>query len=130
MREVTDRTALAWLGMGAGLLVATTLALGLPDLRLAGGLLAGGYPTLTSAVAFVSLLCYIAVFAVLLVAGAWAVRSGRGWPLPLRPGLAVAFLVVGAVLLGLSVAGRLGGGGQLCCGGSPAQLHEAVSLVR
>ncbi len=128
--DPTAATALSWLGMGAGLLVATVVALGLPNVGLATGLLSGAYPTVTSAVAFASLLCYVAVLGVLLLGGICLARSGPRWLLPLRPSLAIAFLVAGILLLGISVAGRLASGGQLCCGGSPAQIHEAVSLVR
>jgi hypothetical protein len=54
MRETKERgtaTALTWLGMGVALLVATVVALGLPNVGLAAGLLSGAYPTVRVACA-------------------------------------------------------------------------------
>jgi hypothetical protein len=130
---MTGRTfwsGVGWLVMSAGLLLATVFTLGLPDLGLAGGLLSGAYPTLASAVALASLICYLALLTVLVLSVTQVVRTGLAGLLAIRPALALAFLIAGAVLLSLSVAGRLDGGGNLCCGASPQLVHEATSLVR
>lgn len=116
--------------MGGVLLAASLVALGPPDIGLAGQFLSGTYPSVQSAVACLSLVCYAAVIgvvAVAVMAGARAAscraRSGRA----IR---AIACIVAGVVLLSLSVANRVQGGGAICCGGGSGQVQEATTLVR
>jgi len=116
--------------MGAALLVASLLALGPPDMGLAGQFLSGSYPSMPSAVACLSMLCYVAVTVVVVVAtigGARATSRGRHSGRAIR---AIAFVLAGAVLLSLSVVNRVGSGGAICCGGGSRQVQEASSLVR
>ena len=115
---------------GGGLLAAAAVTLGWPDLRLAGQFLGGSYPSMASAVAFLSLLCYAVVLgsvAVVMVSALRTVVRGRVAGRNVR---ATACVVVGVVLLSLSVISRLDAGGGICCGGGARQVQEAVSLAR
>lgn len=65
--------------LGGALLVASLLALGPPDVGLAGQFLSGSYPSMPTAVACLSLLCYAAVVSVAAVAVIGGARTaGRG----------------------------------------------------
>jgi hypothetical protein len=116
--------------MGAVLLAASALTLGLPNLNLAGQFLGGAYPSMASALAFLSLLCYAVVLAAVVgavVRGLRAVAGGRDANRGLR---AVVFVIVGAVLLTMSVINRVDSGGGICCGEGAQQIQEAASLAR
>jgi len=116
--------------LGGALLVASLLALGPPDVGLAGQFLSGSYPSMPTAVACLSLLCYAAVVsaaAVAVIGGARTAGRGRGSRRTIR---GVAFILAGAVLLCLSVVNRIEGGSAICCGGGSPQAQEVSSLVR
>ncbi len=116
--------------MGGALLVASLVALGPPDFGLAGQFLSGSYPSMPAAVAFLSLLCYATVVAVVALGLIGGVRATSGGIRSGRAIRAIAVILAGAVLLGLSVVNRVEGGGTICCGGGSRQVQEASSLVR
>ncbi len=115
----------------AGVLIsASALALGPPNLTLAGDFIGGAYPSMPSALAFLSLLCYTVALGGAGVAVAGGMRMAIGRRNVGRSARAVALVLAGVVLLGLSVVNRLDTGGGFCCGGGPQQVREAVSLAR
>jgi hypothetical protein len=112
------------------LLGASLLTLGVPDLGLAGQFLGGAYPSPASALAFLSITFDLALVGAACVAfvGAGRDRGGRrGLPPTVR---AVAFVLAGAILLGMGIAQRVDTGGGFCCGNGPQQVREAESLAR
>jgi hypothetical protein len=116
--------------MGGILVAASVVTLGPPDFGLAGQFLNGAYPSMASAVAFLSLLCYAVVLGACVLAvirGLRMVAAGRGTG---RGARAIAFVLAGTILLGLSVASRLDTGGGMCCGGGSRQVQEAAALAR
>jgi hypothetical protein len=122
--------ALAGLAIAGVLVAASALTLGPPNLPTAGGFLSGSYPSMASAVAFVSLLCYTVVLGVVglaVIRGLLMVKQGRSVG---RTARAATLLVVGLVLLSLSVVNRVDSGDGICCGGGAQQVREAVSLAR
>ena len=122
--------AVAGLLMSTLLLAAAWLTLGMPNLGLAGDFLSGGYPIVQSAVALAAIICYAVVVASALLAAALAFRSGAEWLARARGWRAVAFILAGAVLLGLSLVSRCSTPQVICCGGGVHQIQEAASLAR
>jgi hypothetical protein len=116
--------------MGGVLLAASVVALGPPDVALAGQFLSGSYPSVPSAVACLSLLSYVAVIGVAAVAVMGGAHAARRRVPSGRAVRAIAFIVAGAVLLSLSVANREQGEGSICCGGGSRHVQEVSSLVR
>jgi hypothetical protein len=112
------------------LLAVSVLTLGIPNFGLAGQFMAGGYPSAASGVAVASMFLDGVLVGAAGVAAMCSVRGAAGgWVR--RPSLsAMALVVVGAILLGLSVAQRVDSGGAYCCGGGPQQVREAASLAR
>lgn len=123
-------SAFAAVAMCAVLLAASGLALGIPSLDLAAQVLGGGYPTVQSAIAISSILCYAVVLVAAGLTMAGALRTGApAWKN--RRGLRSATLVlVGAVLFALSLVSRIDAGAGICCGSGAQQVREAVSLAR
>ncbi|MGD1053689.1 MAG: hypothetical protein ABR950_07645 [Candidatus Dormibacteria bacterium] len=122
--------AVAGLASGGVLLGASAVTLGPPNLGLAGQFLSGSYPSMQSAVAFLSLVCYAVVLtavALALVRGLRMAVRGTGTSRSIR---AIALVLAGVVLLSLSVVNRVDGGGGICCGGGTQQIREAASLAR
>ena len=122
--------ALAGLGMGGVLLVTSVIALGPPDLGAAGQFLSGSYPSMASALAFLSLLCYGVVLTAVTVALVRALRTAAGGRGISRGVRAIALVLAGVILLSLSVVNRVDTGGGICCGGGAQQIQEAASLAR
>jgi hypothetical protein len=123
-------SGLASAAVSALLVAASALTLGLPHLTMAGDFLSGSFPTMASAVAFLSLLCYTVVLgavAVVVVGGMQMAARGRRVGPTTR---ASALVLAGVVLLGLSLANRAAGGGTFCCGGGAQQVREVVALAR
>jgi hypothetical protein len=121
---------LAGLATGGVLLGASVITLGLPDFGLAGQFLSGSYPSMQSAVAFLSLVCYavvLAAVAVAVVRGLRMAAGGRGMSGSVR---AIALVLAGVVLLSLSVVNRVDSGNGICCGAGVQQVKEAASLAR
>ena len=126
-----DRGVLVAGVVGCAVLVAASvITLGAPDPALAGQFLTGSYPTMASAIALCSLICYGCVALTLLVVLIAALQPEAGWWRRGRALRAAALVLVGAVLLGLSLAGRAETGGGICCGGGQQQIQEAASLAR
>ena len=125
----TGAAALGFLTAGM-LLVTSVLTLGPPDLTSAGQFLAGSYPSMTSAVAFLSLVCYTVVLGAVGLAVIGGLRMATRGRSGGRTTRAIALILAGAVLLSLSVVNRVDSGGGICCGGGPQQVREAVSLAR
>lgn len=121
---------LAGIGAGGVLLAASLIALGLPDFGLAGQFLSGSYPSVASAVAFLSLLCYAVVLAAVVMALAGALRLTAGGKGVSRSVRDAALVLAGVILLSLSVVNRVDTGGGICCGGGAQQIREAASLAR
>ncbi len=112
------------------LLAASAITLGVPNFGLAGQFLSGSYPSMQSAVALLSLLCYAVVgtaVAVALFRGFRLATGGRGTSRGIR---AIALVLAGVVLLSLSVFNRVDTGSGICCGGGVQQVREAESLAR
>jgi hypothetical protein len=121
---------LAGIGAGGLLLAASVIALGLPNLGLAGQFLSGSYPSVASAVAFLSLLCFAVVLAAVAMALAGALRLAAGGEGVSRSVRDAALVIAGVILLSLSVVNRVDTGGGICCGGGAQQIREAASLAR
>ena len=121
---------LAGIGAGGVLLAASLIALGLPDFGLAGQFLSGSSPSVASAVAFLSLLCYAVVLAAVVMALAGALRLTAGGKGVSRSVRDAALVLAGVILLSLSVVNRVDTGGGICCGGGAQQIREAASLAR
>jgi hypothetical protein len=122
--------AIAGLAAGGVLLSASVITLGVPNLALAGGFLDGSYPSMQSAIAFLSLLCYVVVgaaVAVAILSGLRMASGGRGTSRGIR---AIALVLAGVILLSLSVISRVDTGNGICCGGGAQQVREAESLAR
>ena len=125
-----SRQALAGGAVALVLLGASVATLGVPDLGLAGQFLGGGYPSPASALASLSI-----IFDAILLGAAWLAFSGAararggkgGGPPTLR---ALAFVVAGVILLGMSIAQRTDTEGGFCCGNGQHQVREAKSLAR
>jgi hypothetical protein len=117
------------LAMSGGLVAAAVVALGAPDLGQAGELLGGAYPTVRSAIALLSVICYAAVLGVAIAVAVSATRrgSGRVRASTARAGL---FALAGVILLVMSIASRIGEGERLCCGTGAHQVQEVISLAR
>jgi hypothetical protein len=122
--------ALAGLAMGGVLLAASVLTLGLPNVGLAGQFLSGAYPSMPSALAFLSLLCYAVVLGAVTVAVVRGLRMATGVRSAGRTARAIAFVLAGVILLSLSVVNRVDTGGGICCGGGAQQIQEAAALAR
>jgi len=118
------------LGVAALLVAASVLTLGMPNLGLAGQLLGGAYPTMASAVAVSSLICYAVVLLAALAVLAGALRRGAGGWVGGRGLRAVALILAGATLLSLSLVNRVDTGTGICCGGGSQQTQEAAALAR
>jgi hypothetical protein len=121
---------IAGLATSGVLLAASVITLGVPNFGLAGQFVSGSYPSMQSAVAFLSLLCYAVVFAAVAVAVVRGLRmaaGGRGTSRGIR---AIALVLAGVVLLSLSVVNRVDTGSGICCGGGVQQVREAASLAR
>jgi hypothetical protein len=122
--------AIAGIAMIVPVVAASVVTLGAPDLGLAGGFLEGSYPSVASAVALCSVICYAVVAVVATATLVEALRSGAAMPGRGRSLRAAALIVVGAVLLAVSLVARAQAGAGICCGGGPRQIHEAATLVR
>lgn len=122
--------ALAGLGTGGVLLITSVIVLGPPNLGAAGQFLSDSYPSMRSALAFLSLLCYGVVLAALAVAVVRALRTAAGGRGISRGVRAFALVLAGVILLSLSVVNRVDTGGGICCGGGAQQIREAASLAR
>jgi hypothetical protein len=120
---------LAGLGAAGVLLAASVIALGPPNFGAARQFLSDSYPSMASAVAFLSLLCYAVVLAAVAVALIRALRMAAGGGIS-RSVRAIALVLAGLVLLSLSVVNRVDTGGGICCGGGAQQIREAASLAR
>jgi hypothetical protein len=121
---------IAGLAMTGVMVAASVLTLGIPNLSLAGQFLGGSYPTVASAVALCSLVCYVMVTLAVALALAGALRRRAGWWARGRTLRAVTLVAAGAVLLGLSVASRFETGAGICCGSGSQQIQEVASLAR
>jgi len=123
--------AISAVALGAVLLGCSALTLGWPDLRLAGQFLGGAYPSMASAVAFLSLLCYAVALGAVAVVVVSALRTvGRGRAVRSRTVRATACVLVGVILLSISVVGRIDTARTICCGGGARHIQEAASLAR
>jgi len=129
-RRRLGANSLIGLLMGGVLAAASLVTLGTPNIGLAVQFLSGSYPSMPSAIAFLSLLCYAAVLGVVAVAVIGGARATRGGRRSGRATRAVAVLLAGALLLCWSVVNRVEGGGAICCGGGSQQVQEASALVR
>lgn len=116
--------------MTALVVAASVLTLGEPDLGLAGGFLEGSYPSVASAVALCSVICYAVVAVAATATIVEALRAATAVPGRGRSLRAAALIVAGAGLLAVSLAARAQAGAGICCGGGPRQTQEAAALVR
>lgn len=112
------------------LVTASALTLGAPNLGLAVQLLGGAYPTVASAIALCSVICYAVVALAAATTLVRALRSGAGPRARGRSLRAAACIAVGAALLALSLTARAQVGGGICCAGGARQAQEAAALAR
>ena len=128
-RRRNAAAVVAGLGAAGVLLAASIIALGPPNFGAAGQFLSGAYPSMASAVAFLSLLCYAVVLTAVAVALIRVLRMAAGGGIS-RSVRAIALVLAGLVLLSLSVVNRVDTGGGICCGGGAQQIREAATLAR
>ncbi len=122
--------AIAGIAMTVLVVAASVRTLGAPDLGLAGGFLEGSYPSVASAVALCSVICYAVVAVAATATIVEALRTGTAVSGRGRSLRAAGLIVAGAALLAVSLAARAQAGAGICCGGGPRQIHEAATLVR
>ena len=122
--------AIAGIAMTVLVVAASVRTLGAPDLGLAGGFLEGSYPSVASAVALCSVICYAVVAVAATATIVEALRTGTAVSGRGRSLRAAGLIVAGAALLAISLAARAQAGAGICCGGGPRQTQEAAALVR
>ena len=122
--------ALWGLGVAGFLLAASVVTLGIPDFGKAGAFLSGAYPSVSSAIALLSLLCYAVVLAAVVLAVVRGLRLATAGRRTSRTVRSIVFVLAGMILLSLSIVNRVDPGGGICCGGGSQQVREAASLAR
>lgn len=117
--------------MAAVLVAAGSIALGRPNWAVVGGFLGGAYPTEEATLAVTSVLCWVIIIAVCLVALGNSLRESTDiqW-LQRRWTRAILFVAAGIVVLGAGTFRHTVVGYSICCGQSPARIQEATELAK
>jgi hypothetical protein len=127
---MTFRRTLPSLLMSAALIVTAAATLGMPDGKLAGELLGGGYPSREAALALVGFIIWAVILGVALTTVVLSLRQANDseW-LHRRWTRAILFATAGIAVLGFGIAHHTGSGYSMCCGTGGQHLTEAQRLA-
>ena len=117
--------------MTVGLVLAAVVAIGAPDLGLAGSFLGGSYPTEAASLALVGLILWVLIAAAALAMITGSLRAvSDSEQLRHRSTRAGVMLAAGLLVLGMGIFHRHTAGYSICCGSGAQQLQEASQLAR